>query len=81
MTPLEYSKLWVKNFDEIKKIAKVEGTEKKVQLVYCLPEVDIDKMNSSILDCLMEGADELIDYRDDEKVMSFIEKTYKVAHA
>lgn len=78
--PMDHSKLWLKNYEEIKRASINEGIEKNIHLIYCLPLEDKNNMNSSIISCLKEASDELIDFRDSEKVDYFVNKVVEVAH-
>jgi|SRR5690625_2632646 len=77
--PMEHSKLWLANYREIKISSKREGIDKNVQLIYCLPD-DNSNINNSLIACLKEASDEMIDYRDEEKVNYFVNKIAKIAH-
>lgn len=76
--PLDHAKLWLKNYEIIKDNSKDQGVEKNIQVIYCLPE--FSEMNTGMMSCLYEGSDELIDYRDNEKIDFFVNRVAEVAH-
>ena len=78
--PMDHSKLWLTNYREIKRVSKAKGLDKDIQVIYYLPEDNELNMNCSIMACLKEASDVLIDYRDDERVNYFIDKVAKIAH-
>lgn len=77
--PMDHAKLWLKNYEEIKSNAIREGVDNKIQLIYCLPLEDRCE-NNSIMSCLNVASDELIDYRDSDKIDYFVKKVANTAH-
>lgn len=78
--PMDHAKLWLKNYEEIKSNVKSTGVDNKIQLIYCLPSDERSDLNTSIMSCLNVASDELINYRDSEKVDFFINKVVNTAH-
>lgn len=78
--PLDYAKLWLQNYEEIKVMSKREQVDKKINVIFYLPDDNRKQMNSSIMACLKEASDELIDFRDKEKMDFFITKVAMLAH-
>lgn len=76
--PVDYAKLWLTNYEEIKFVAKKENEEKRIRTIYTLPKDCEHK--SIILDCLKEGSDEIIDFYDSERIDYFIKEVENIAH-
>jgi len=78
--PMDHAKLWLKNYEEIKQVSKKEGIDKNIQVIYCLPTDDRNKINRSILSCLEAASDDLIDFRDEEKMNYYVNRVFEIAH-
>lgn len=78
--PMDHAKLWLKNYEEIKESSKKEQIDKNIQVIYCLPTDDRKNMNSSIMACLNEASDELINFEDQERIDYFVNRVAKIAH-
>lgn len=78
VNPLDHAKLWLKNYEIIQDNSKKLNIERRIEVIYYLPESSNDK--NGLLSCLDAGSDELIDYQDEERVEHFVKRVAEIAH-
>lgn len=76
--PLEYAKLWSKNYEDIKSICRKNNETRKIKTIIALEEDN--EYKSIIKDCLMEYSDEMIDYNDKEQLKFLTKQISETAH-
>lgn len=76
--PLEYAKLWAKNYEDIKNISKKNNETRKIRTIFAVSDECENK--NSIEDCLKEYSDEIINYNDKEYLQHFTDRICETAH-